>query len=110
MEGQAKLTQKAFFCEHCGEYLPPDAKTCPKCGYPVGGGPAPMAKQSPRFLASARTASFMFLVSGLDGFASAILLLLEIDSLVAMAMSMGYPFTEEQIRGVYLGLIGFIFV
>ena len=110
MAAQDRPAQKAYFCEHCGEYLPPEAKVCPKCGYPVGGTPAAQVPRSSGFLSTTRTASLLFLLSGLDGVASAIFLLTQLDVMVNQAMSMGFPYTLDEIRAVYLGLIGFIFV
>ncbi|MDD1770898.1 MAG: zinc ribbon domain-containing protein [Methanomassiliicoccales archaeon] len=110
MAAQDRAAQKAYFCEHCGEYLPPDAKVCPKCGYPIGGTPAVQIQQGSRFLSTTRTASILFLLSGLDGVASGIFLLLQLDAMVDQAMSMGFPYTAGQIRAVFLGLTAFIFV
>jgi len=99
-----------YFCEHCGEYLPQDAKVCPKCGYPVGGYPPGQPQQVPGFLSTTRTASILFLISGLDGLLSAIYLLYNLDLLVQEFLSMGYPYTAEQIRAAYLIVIAFFFV
>ncbi|HVO78101.1 MAG TPA: zinc ribbon domain-containing protein [Methanomassiliicoccales archaeon] len=110
MAAPNQQAQKTYFCEHCGEYLPPEAKVCPKCGYPVGGYPAGQAPPASRFLSTARTASFLFLVSGLDGLLSAIYLLYNLDLLVQEFMSMYSTYSADQIRAAYLILIGFFFV
>jgi hypothetical protein len=110
MGAPGQPSQRAYFCEHCGEYLPPDAKVCPKCGYPIGSAPSAQAPPSSGILSTTRTASILFLLSGLDGMASAFYLLFSLDRLVNEFLSMGFPYTADQIRAAYLIVIGFFFV
>jgi ribosomal protein L40E len=103
---------KKEFCWRCGEFLPPDAAVCPKCGNVLRPGdaraqPAEAAMDRPSTNGrSPRYVSLLLLGAGIESFLMSLLVYVNRDSLIAEVQQMygsSLPGVED---AIYL-LIGF---